>query len=178
MSRLIFTFLLLSFSINISTQDLEDQIETEFNGFSNETIVRLKKTSLNCDSISGMLKKKCYGLEVSVHYQGQQRKVASKVKIRLTAENKDWHNEAERSLQIVADKVRYDLGTMKLLSTQSKELTQVDILEQTISYPLFLKIASALTVKIKLGDKTMNLKPRIIAALKEIALRNDLALRD
>jgi hypothetical protein len=99
-------------------------------------------------------------------------------KLSLIVETKDWqkrHPLDERDLTIVADGVRFRLGTMSLVGqdVETDRLVDVmrEVLEVTVPYKTFLSIARAETVGMRLGKTEFELKDKNMEALRDLASR-------
>ena len=160
------------------TQDHSGKIETKYDGFNHETIVTLKKMRISCGAEKGLqstLRDSCVSFVASLHCPGEQLDHVSYVKLQLIFETKDWdtrHPPAERELVVVADSDRLKLGTMGLVKqdVDTSQLIDVmkEVLEVSLPYQAFNKIARAQMVEMKVGNSTFELREKNIAALRDL----------
>jgi hypothetical protein len=148
------------------------KIESKYDGFNHETVVALKNMRVRC---GGALKQTCVSFAASLHCPGLQLDYVRHVKLQLIFETKDWqrrHPLDERELFIVADGERLNLGRMALvtLDVDSNKLIDVmkEILEVSLSYQNFRKIAAAEQVEMKVGKTSFALQEKNIAALRDL----------
>ena len=153
-------------------------IETRYDGFNHETIVTLRKTKITCGGGKGMestLKETCVSIVASLHCPGVQLDYVRYAKLQLVFETKDWdrrHPLGERDLFVVADGEQLKLGTMTL-ARQGVDMNQLidvmrEVLEVSLPYQTFKKIALAQTVEMKVGKTRFELEEKDIAALREL----------
>jgi len=157
------------------------KIEAKYDGFAGETVIALKKMRITCEAFKGMqsaLRDACVSFAVSLHCPGQQLDYVRYAKLSLIVETKDWqkrHPLDERDLTIVADGVRFRLGTMSLVGqdVETDRLVDVmrEVLEVTVPYKTFLSIARAETVGMRLGKTEFELKDKNMEALRDLASR-------
>lgn len=154
------------------------KIETKYDGFSRETVVTLKQMRITCGAAKGMqstIKDTCISFVVSLHCPGEQLDNVRNARLRLIFETKDWdkrHPTEERDLVVVADGERLKLGTMGLVK-QDLGTTQLidvmkEVLEVSIPYQSFNKIARAQTVEMKVGNTMFELRDKNLAALSDL----------
>ena len=154
------------------------KIETKYDGFNHETVVTLRKTKITCGGSKGMqstLKDTCVSLVVSLHCPGVQLDYVRYAKLQLIFETKDWdqrHPLGERDLFVVADGERLKLGTMTLVK-QGVDLNQLidvmrEVLEVSLPYQTFKKIALSQTVEMKVGKTLFELEEKDVVALREL----------
>ena len=154
------------------------KIETKYDGFNHETVVTLRKTKITCGGSKGMqstLKDTCVSLVVSLHCPGVQLDYVRYAKLQLIFETKDWdrrHPLGERDLFVVADGERLQLGTMTL-ARHGVDLNQLidvmrEVLEVSLPYQTFKKIALAQTVEMKVGKTLFELQEKDVAALRDL----------
>ncbi len=154
------------------------KIETKYDGFNHETVVTLRKTKITCGGSKGMqstLKDTCVSLVVSLHCPGVQLDYVRYTKLQLIFETKDWdqrHPLGERDLFVVADGERLKLGTMTLVK-QGVDLNQLidvmrEVLEVSLPYQTFKKIALSQTVEMKVGKTLFELEEKDVVALREL----------
>lgn len=154
------------------------KIDTKYDGFNHETIVTLRKTNITCGGGKGMqstLKETCVSLVASLHCPGVQLDYVRYATVQLIFESKDWdrrHPLGERDLFVVANEEQLKLGAMTL-SRQSVDMNQLidvmrEVLEVSVPYQTFKKIALAQTVEMKVGKTMFELDEKDIAALREL----------
>jgi hypothetical protein len=157
------------------------KIVSEYDGFTHETVVSLKKMTVSCDNVRsprGVVKGVCVRLAASLHCPGKQLDYVRYALIQLTFESKDWdsrHPLSERELSVVADGETMRLGRMQLagagvgegwLEQDSKEM-----LEVAIPFDKFQKIARAGAVEMSVGKTAFELREKNVAALKDLTNR-------
>ena len=148
------------------------KIESRYDGFNHETVVALKNMRVRC---GGPLKQTCVSFAASLHCPGLQLDYVHHVKLQLVFETKDWqrrHPLNERELFIVADGERLNLGKMALvtLDLDNNKLIDVmkEVLEVSLSYQNFKKIAAAEQVEMKVGKTNFELQEKNMAALRDL----------
>ena len=154
------------------------KIETKYDGFNNETVVTLKKMSITCGGAKGMqstLKENCVSFVVSLHCPGVQIDYVRYAKLQLVFEAKNWdqlHSHNERELVVVADGEALKLGTMSMVTQgfDTSKLVDVmrEILEVSIPYESFKKIAQSQTVEMKVGKTMFELQVKNVIALRDL----------
>ena len=149
------------------------KIETKYDGFNYETVMRLRKMKVNCDGLKETFKDACVSIEVSLHCPGTQVNYVRHVMLQVVFENKDWvhfHPPDQRDLIVVTDSETLRLGRMNPVSTSRPGTwdTKVEILEAKISYENFKKIALSQTVGIQVGSDALELREKNRAALKDL----------
>src|SRR5258705_1211610 len=158
--------------------DYDANIETRYDGFNHETIVTLRKTKITCGGGKGMestLKETCVSIVASLHCPGVQLDYVRYARLQLIFETKDWdrrHPLGERDLFVVADGEQLKLGTMTL-ARQGVDMNQLidvmrEVLEGSLPYQTFKKIALAQTVEMKVGKTRFELEEKDVAALREL----------
>lgn len=157
------------------------KIETKYDGFNHETVVTLKKMRITCGAAKGIqsvLKDTCVSFVASLHCPGKQLDYVRYAKLQLIVETKDWdrrHPPDERDLIVVADGERLRLGTMGLLKqdVNSSQLIDVmkEVLEVSLPYQAFNKIARSQVVEMKVGNTMFELKEKNVAALRDLSNR-------
>jgi hypothetical protein len=154
------------------------KIETKYDGFNHETIVTLKKMGITCGGAKGLqssLKQTCVSLAASLHCPGVQMDYVRYARLQLIFESKDWdkrHPLEERELFVVADGQRLKLGRMGLVNANVAGDRLIDVmkevLEVSVHYDVFNKIARAEVVEMKVGKTTFALKEKNVAALRDL----------
>ena len=151
------------------------KIETKYDGFTHETVMRLKKMKINCDGFKDKFKDACVSIEIALHCPGTQLNYVKHVTIQVFFENKDWvhfHPPDQRDLSAVTDTETLRLGRMapaeKRVGTWD---TKTEVLETKVPYELFKKMASSSTVEIQVGRDSLELRKNNVAALKDLDSR-------
>jgi hypothetical protein len=151
------------------------KIETKYDGFNYETVLRLKKMKVTCDGIKDKFKDACVSVEISLHCPGTQLNYVKQVKMQIFFENKDWvrlHPPEQRDLSVVIDSETLRLGRMQVASaTPGTWDTKVETLEATIPYAAFKKIALSQSVQMQVGPSVFELREKNRLALKDLDSR-------
>lgn len=152
------------------------KIDTKYDGFNYETVMRLRKMKVNCDGLKDKFKDACVSIEVALHCPGTQINYVRHVTLQVVFENKDWvdfHPPDQRDLSIVTDTETFRLGRMSPMSKDQPGTwdTKVEILEAKIPYEVFKKIVLSQSVGIQVGRDAVELRPKNIAALKDLNSR-------
>ena len=152
------------------TADHGGKIESKYDGFSHETIVRLNKMRVTCGGMDGNFKDICISLVAELHCPGTQLDFVRYVRLQLVFQTKDWtkrHPLPERQLSVVANTETLRLGQMKLVSQSVDEL-MTEVLEVEVPYAVFTKIARAQTVDMKVGNTTFEFGQKNLDALRDL----------
>ena len=153
------------------------KIETKYDGISAETLMRLRKMKVTCDGFKDNFKDGCASIDVTLHLPGTQLSYVHHVTLQVVFESKNWvegrHGYEQRGLTIVADGETLRLGQMKLVPLGDTSMSEkmVEILETTIPYAVFKKMAAAQTVEIQVGRSRMELRDKNSAALRDLGNR-------
>jgi len=152
------------------------KIETRYDGFNYETVMRLRKMKVNCDGFKDKFKDACVSIEVALHCPGTQVNYVKHVSVQVVFENKDWvrlHGPEQRELSVVTDTETLRLGRMSPVSRNTPGTwdTKVEVLEANIPYAVFKKIAMSQSVEIQVGRDAVELRGNNIAALKDLSSR-------
>lgn len=152
------------------------KIDTKYDGFNYETTTRLRKMKVNCDGFRDKFKDACVSIEVTLHFPGTQLNYVKHVTLQVVFENKDWvhlHAPEQRELAIVIDGETLRFGRMTPVSTAEPGTwdTKVEILEATIPFKAFQKIALSQSVEIQVGRSAVELREKNRAALKDLNSR-------
>ena len=152
------------------------KIETKYDGFNFETVMRLRKMKVNCDGLKDTFKDACVSIEVSLHCPGTQVNYVRDVTIQVVFENKDWvhlHPPDQRYLMIVTDAETLRIGRMTPVATSRPGTwdTKVEVLETKMSYENFKKMALSQSVGIQVGNDALELRDKNRAALKDLNSR-------
>ena len=169
---------LLCQSADVKSQDQPikhgGKIETKYDGFKYETVMRLQKMKVSCDGLKDkFVKDACVSIEVSMHFPGTQLNYVRYVVLQVVFENKDWvhlHPPDQRDLIVVTDTETLKLGTMApVLKNQAGTWeTKVETLELQIPYATFKKIATSQTAQIQVGRTQVALREKNLLALKDL----------
>ena len=157
------------------------KIEMKYDGFNYETVVALRKMQVTCGSGKGfkdISKDVCVSLAVWLHCPGQQLDFVRRARVQLIFEAEEWdrrHTPAERGLVVVADGETLRFGSMSLVSNGVGSGLLVDkskeVLEISIPYEVFAKIARAESVEMRVGSDAFPLRDKNVAALRELSSR-------
>ena len=151
------------------------KIETKYDGFSHETVMRLRKMKINCDGFKDKFKNACVSIEVALHCPGTQLNYVKQVTIQVVFENKDWvhlHPPDQRDLSAVTDTETLRLGRMTPAAKRTGTWdTKEETLEATIPYELFKKMALSQTLEIQIGRDSFELRKNNVLALKDLDSR-------
>src|ERR1041384_8108219 len=149
------------------------KIETKYDGFNYETVMRLRKMKVNCDGLKEAFQDACVSIEVALHCPGTQVNYVRDVTIQVVFENKDWvhfHPPDQRNLKVVTDSETLHLGRMTPVSTSRPGTwdTKIEVLEAKIPYEAFKKMAQSQSVGIQVGNDAVELREKNRAALKDL----------
>ena len=152
------------------------KIETKYDGFNYETIVRLQKMKVSCDGFKDKFKDSCVSIEVTLHYPGTQLNYVRYVTLQVVFENKDWvhfHPPDQRDLTVVTETETLRLGKMTPVAKNQSGTwdTKVEMLEAKIPYATFKKIALSQTVEIQVGRSAVSLREKNLLALRDLNSR-------
>jgi hypothetical protein len=155
------------------------KIEMKYDGFNHETIVTLKRMLITCGGAKGLqstMNETCISFVASLHCPGVQLDYVRYAKLQLIFESKDWdrrHPLDERDLAVVVDGEQFKLGTMTL-ATQGLDTTHQlidvmrEVLDVSVPYKTFNKIARAQTVEMKVGKTMFELQEKNVDALRDL----------
>jgi hypothetical protein len=152
------------------------KIESKYDGFNYETIMRLQKMKVSCDGFKDKFKDACVSIEVSLHFPGTQLNYVRYVMMQVVFENKDWvhyHPPDQRDLIVVTDTETLKLGKMApVMKNQAGTWdTKEETLELQIPYATFKKIATTQTVNIQVGRSQVSLREKNLLALRDLNSR-------
>jgi hypothetical protein len=152
------------------------RIESKYDGFNYETVLRLRKMKVTCDGFKDKFKDSCVSLEVALHCPGTQLNYVRNVTVQIFFENKDWvhfHPPDQRDLSVVIDTGTLKLGRMQRanVATPGKWDTKLEVLETTIPYEAFKKIALSESVEVQVGQSMFELREKNRLALRELSGR-------
>jgi hypothetical protein len=174
---------LVSYAAGVKPQSTQPQaakhggkIETKYDGFNYETVMRLRKMKVNCDGFKDKFKDACVSIEVLLHCPGTQVNYVRDVTLQVVFENKDWvhfHSPDQRDLSIATDNETLRIGRMSPVSKDQAGTwdTKIEVLEAKMPYEVFKKIAMAQSVGIQVGRDALELREKNIAALKDLNSR-------
>ena len=66
------------------------RIETKYDGFASETVMRLQKMKVNCNGFAGNFKDYCVSIDVALHSPGPQMTRVANVTLQLLFETRSW----------------------------------------------------------------------------------------
>ena len=152
------------------------KIETKYDGFNYETVMRLKKMKVNCDGFKDKFKDACVSIEVILHLPGQQLNYVKTVTMQVVFENKDWvhfHGPDQREMAIVTDTETLQLGRMSPVSknTPGSWDTKVETLEIKIPYKTFKRIAHSQSIELRVGKSALEFREKNLMALRDLDSR-------
>jgi hypothetical protein len=153
------------------------KIDSKYDGFNYETVLRLQKMKVTCDGVKdNFAKDACVSIEVSLHCPGVQLNYVRNVTLQIMFENKDWvhgHPLNQRELRVVIDTETIKLGRMQLADTAvpGKWDTKIEVLEATIPYSVFKKIAQSQSVQMQVGQGAFELRDKNLLALRDLDSR-------
>jgi len=154
----------------LQTADHGGKIDSKYDGFSHETIVTLNKMRITCGNVKENFKETCVSFVAALHCPGIQLDYVRYASLQLVFQTKGWdqrHPLGQRQLSVVADGETLRLGQMKLVS-QSVDNLMTEVLEVTLPYAVFTKIARAQAVDVKVGNNEFELREQNLAALRDL----------
>jgi hypothetical protein len=115
-------------------------------------------------------------IDVTLHFPGSQFNYVRNVTLQVVFENKDWvriHPLEQRDLSISTELETFRFGRMRLITNKKPGTwdTKIEVLEATIPYEAFKKIAQATQVEIKVGPGAVILRDNNVAALRDLNSR-------
>jgi hypothetical protein len=149
------------------------KIETKYDGFAFETVMRLQKMKVNCNGFKGNFKDYCVSIDVALHCPGIQLNHVKNVTLQLLFETRSWdepHPANQRELSVVADTVTLRLGKMRLIRRPNAVMqeTMVETLEATIPYDVFKRLAQSQSIEFQVGNDKVGLSDKNLAALRDL----------
>lgn len=152
------------------------KIESKYDGFAYETLMRLHKMKVSCDGIRDKWKDDCVSIDVTLHLPGMQLNYVRHVTLLVVFENQDWvrtHAPQERDLSITTHAETFRLGRMELVTNKKPGTwdTKIETLKATIPYATFKKIIQSDSVELKVGNGAVMLREKNIAALRDLTNR-------
>jgi len=152
------------------------RIETKYDGFASETVMRLQKMKVNCNGFSGNFKDYCISIDVALHCPGPQMTLVTNVTLQLLFETRSWdepHSADQRQLAAMTDTETLRLGKMRLIPRPSAVLQEkmVETLETTLPYSVFKKLAQSKSIEFQVGNDKVELNEKNLAALRDLDSR-------
>lgn len=167
---------LVLFSVTVRAQSPVKhggKIESKYDGFTYETLMRLQKMKVSCDGIKDKFTDGCVSIEVTLHMPGMQLNYVRNVTLMVIFENQDWvrtHPLEQRDLSISTYDKTYRFGRMELVTNKKPGTwdTKIERLQITIPYDTFKKIIESDTIEIQVGNGAVMLREKNIAALRDL----------
>ena len=167
---------LVLFSVNVRAQSPVKhggKIESKYDGFTYETLMRLQKMKVSCDGIKDKFTDACVSIEVTLHMPGMQLNYVRNVTLQVVFEHQDWvrmHPPEERNLSISTYDKTFRLGRMELITSKKAGTwdTKIERLQATIPYETFKQIIQSDTIEIQVGKDSVMLREKNIAALRDL----------
>ena len=149
------------------------KIESRYDGFTYETIMRLQKMKVSCDGIKDKFTDGCVSIEVALHMPGMQLNYVRNVTLMVIFENQDWvrtHPPEQRDLSISTYDKTYRFGRMELITNKKPGTwdTKIERLQASIPYDTFKQIIESDTIEIQVGNGAVMLREKNIAALRDL----------
>ncbi len=147
------------------------KIESKYDGFTYETLLRLEKMKVSCDGIKDKFTDGCVSIEVTLHMPGMQLNYVRNVTLQIVFEHQDWvrmHSPEQRDLSVSTYDQTFRLGRMELITNKKGWDTKIERLQATVPYETFKKIIQSDTIEIKVGNDTVMLREKNIAALRDL----------
>ena len=149
------------------------KIETKYDGFALDTVIRLRKMKVNCTGFKSKFDQTCVSIDVALHCPGSQVSHVSDVTLQLIFETKSWgqsHAPHQRDLLIAIDTETWKLGRMRLMPqvTTGTQDRSTETLQATLSYKMFKRMVSAQNVEMKVGPSAMALSEKNLLALRDL----------
>jgi len=172
----IFVLLLLPLWLNPSAGRAQSnsnhggKIETTYDGFSHETLIRLQKMRVSCDGIKSTFKNACVSISLSLHCLGVQAYKVNYVSMQLMFETTEWdqrHPLDQRMLSVVVNNETLRVGQMKLIS-QAVNDSMTETLGIEFPYETFKKMAAAQFVEMQVGPTRFMLRNKNLDAFRDL----------
>jgi hypothetical protein len=149
------------------------KIESKYDGFTYETLMRLEKMKVSCDGFKDKFTDGCVSIEVTMHMPGMQLNYVRNVTLMVVFENQDWvrgHPLEQRDLSISTYDKTYRFGRMELVTNKKPGTwdTKIERLQASIPYETFKKIIESDTIEIQVGQGAVMLREKNIAALRDL----------
>ncbi|MDQ3819832.1 MAG: hypothetical protein M3362_19455 [Acidobacteriota bacterium] len=141
-----------------------DKIETTFDQAKNITTVRLGRMRV-LDTANFL------ELTLFYTYPGQTPATPKNVALGIMARTPDGHFSNKRELVVKADKYILKFGQMELLQNIPFGGGSTQVLATTVPYDVFLRIANAKNIEMKLGDVEFLIKDDQLEAIRDLASR-------
>lgn len=157
-------------TLAVGSEDHSGKIVSEYDGFSHETVVTLRKMKVACASGRSFLKDACVSILASLHCPGVQLDYVREVTLQVVFETKDWdqrHPLDQRDLSVVADGETFRLGRMDLVG-QNVDTLMSETLQIKLPYKTFRKMALAEIVELQVGKSRFELRSKNLAALRDL----------
>ena len=152
------------------------QIFSKYDGFNHETLVTLKKMKVTCTGTRGNFKDACSSIVATLHCPGVQLDFVRDVSLQVIFDTKDWglrHSVDQRDLSVVVDGETFRLGKMQLITHKDEPMREnmVEILEATVPYKVFKKMARGETVQVQVGNSSVEFRDKNILAFRDLDSR-------
>lgn len=157
------------------------KIELRYDGLARETVVALRPMPVTCGGAkgaAGIIRGVCINLAVSLHCPGRQLDFVRHARFEITFETKDWdqrHPPDRRELSAIADGETIPLGRLRLVKQDTGEgwldSRMKEVLELSVPYAAFEKLARARHVELAVGRAAFNLRDKNVAALRDLNSR-------
>ncbi len=149
------------------------KIESKYDGFTYETLMQLQKMKVSCDGVKDKFTDGCVSIEVTLHMPGMQLNYVRNVTLMVVFENQDWvrgHPLEQRNLSISTYDKTYRFGRMELVTNKKPGTwdTKIERLQATIPYETFKMIIESDTIEIQVGNGSVMLRDKNIAALRDL----------
>jgi hypothetical protein len=149
-------------------------IESKYDGFRYETVLRLRKMKVSCDGLKDRFNKDgCVSIDVKLHLPGVQLNHVRNVTLQVIFEAKDWvhiHPLGQRDLSITTKFETLRFGHMELVTNKQAGTwdTKIETLEAKIPYDVFQRIIQSETIEIQVGQGSVMLRDKNIGALRDL----------
>lgn len=144
-----------------------DKIETTFDKAKNLTTVRLGRMNIWTNAAYTNI----VDLTLFFTYQGQVVTTPRSIAVGILARTSDGHFSHKRELSIKADKYVFNFGQMELLQDTAFPGGNSQVLASSIPYEIFLRIANAKKLDIKLADAKYLITDDQLEAIRDLASR-------
>lgn len=176
MRKFLLVLICVLFSQSVYSQTVKHGgvIESKYDGANYETVLRLQKMKVSCDGMRDRFNKDgCVSIDVKLHLPGVQLNHVRNVTLQVIFENKDWvyiHPLDQRDLTITTKYETLRFGRMELVTNKKTGTwdTKIETLQATISYEVFKRIIQSETIEIQVGQGSVTLRDKNIAALRDL----------
>lgn len=176
MRKFLLVLICVLFSQSVYSQTVKHGgvIESKYDGANYETVLRLQKMKVSCDGMRDRFNKDgCVSIDVKLHLPGVQLNHVRNVTLQVIFENKDWvhiHPLDQRDLTITTKYETLRFGRMELVTNKKTGTwdTKIETLQATISYEVFKRIIQSETIEIQVGQGSVALRDKNIAALRDL----------